>query len=222
MRLAVPLAMLLAGAPVRAQQDRQFWTAVVASGPVRGELALFVYVEIHLEDDASRLGETQLGAGLGWVPSERFSLYGGYFLVTTHRPGAADLKEHRLWQQASYALGAIGPVRLSGRTGIEERMFEGSHDLGWRLQQRVRATLPVAHGRARLVAFAEMLFNLNDTDWGARAGPAQARGFGGVNLPVGHRESVEFGYFHQRILREGAPDRINHVGLVTFSYRLGR
>jgi len=222
MRLAGLLAMLLAGAPVRAEQDRQFWTSVVASGPVRGELALFVYAETHLENDASRLGETQVGAGLGWVPSERFSLYGGYFLVTTYRPGASDLTEHRLWQQASYALGAIGPVRLSGRSMIEERKFEGTRDIGWRLNQRVRATIPVANGRTRLVAYAEMQFNLNDTDWGASAGPAQVRGFGGVNLPVGRRETLEMGYFHQRILREGAPDRVNHVGLVTFSYRLGR
>lgn len=217
--LPAAAALSLAVSPACAQEDIQVWTAVAATGPVHGDLALFAYAESRAGDDASRLSQTVFGIGAGWEPSPRFSFYGGYLLTTTYRPGA-DLREHRLWQQAGYAIATAGPVRVSGRTMLEQRIFENDRGLGLRIQQHVRATLPVAAaGRLRLVGYGELLINLNDTHWGARAGLDQVRGFAGVNLPLGRRQTLEAGYFHQRILRAGASDRINHVGLFLLIHR---
>ena len=109
------MAMLLAAAPARAEEDAQLWTAIAATGPVRGELGLFAYAEVRAGNDVSRPSQTVLGIGAGWDRSPRFSLYGGYLLTTTRLAGP-NLREHRLWQQASYAIATAGRVRFSGRT----------------------------------------------------------------------------------------------------------
>lgn len=222
LRRAALLALPLAWAPAHAQHDTQLWTAAVATGPVRGELALFLYAEARFGEDLSRHSQTLLGAGLGWEPNERFSAYGGYLLIATRRPGAGALREHRFWQQAGYQLGTVGPFRLSGRTMVEQRSFEGARDIGWRLQQHLRAALPVAgRGRTRLIAYGEILLNLDDTDWGARSGWDQWRAFAGIDLPIGRSQILEMGYFHQRILTAGGPDRTNHVAQIIFLHRFG-
>ena len=213
------MAMLLAAAPAHAEENAQLWTAIAATGPVRGELGLFAYAEVRASNDSSRLSQTVLGIGAGWDRSPRFSLYGGYLLTTT-RLAEPNLREHRLWQQASYAIATAGRVRFSGRTMLQQRMFEHDRSLGWRVQQHLRATLPVTRDdRLRVVGYGELLLNLNDTTWGARAGVDRIRGFAGMNLLIGRHQTIEAGYMRQHIILHDAPDRVNHVGLVLLVHR---
>ena len=224
----LPGAILLGALPLQAAsarptQDGQLWLGAAASGPVRGELGLFLFAETRLGDDMSRLSQTLVAAGLGWEPGGGRSIYGGYLLVNTY-PGSEKVqREHRLWQQAAYPLAEIGAARVSGRSLLEQRHFEGFEDIGFRFQQNVRAVLPVdRRSRFKLVAYGDLMLNLNGTDWGARQGVDQVRFFGGANVLVTKSASLEIGYFRQHVLQPTAEDHINHVGLVTLFHRFGR
>jgi hypothetical protein len=212
------LLLAVVPASARAKEEGQLLTIAVASGPVIGDLALLGIAEARVGDDFPRLIQTEIGAGIGWEGS-RHAIYGAYVLTTMYRPGGSE-REHRLWQRVAYPLGTAGSIRLTGRTMIEERMFEGRRGIFWRLQQQLRATLPVSRsGRIRLVAQGDVAINLNDLGRGGGAGIDQLRLFGGANLRLGRRQSVELGYLHQHIRRVGGPDRILHVVSVAMIHR---
>lgn len=213
----------LAATPAAARQDAQVWTGFSASGPVAGEFALYGEAQLRFGDDVSRLNQSVLRAGLGWQPDANLSFYGGYAYQTTYRPGAPDTQEDRLWQQASYPLGEIGRLRLTGRTRIEQRHVRGADDWGWRLRQQVKAALPIrAESHVRLVGSVELMLNANDTDWGAHSGLDQVRSFAGVNLPLADGLTLEAGYLNQYQRRAGAPDQTNHIASFSFAYRFGQ
>ena len=175
----------VAATPASAREDAQVWTGFTASGPVAGELALYVEGQLRFGDDVSRLNQSVLRLGVGWQPSDGVAFYGGYARQTTYREGAPDTQEDRLWQQASYPLGEIGRLRITGRTRTEQRHVRGADDWGWRLRQQVKAAMPIRReSDVKLVASAELMLNLNDTDWGASSGLDQLRSFAGVNLPL--------------------------------------
>jgi len=222
-RIGAALVLACSAAPVLAEENGQLWAGVVATGPVRGDLGLLLYGEVRFGDDISRMSQSVFAAGLGWERGRGRSLYGGYLMVNTYPRGGRAPREHRLWQQAAYPLGSVGAFRLTGRSLAEQRRFEGFRETGWRLQQNIRATVPVTRNdRVRAVAYADLLVNLNDTDWGARSGLDQARLFGGLNILLPGSRALEIGYFHQHIVRRGREDRVNHVALVTLFQRLGR
>ena len=74
---------------------------------------------------------------------------------------------------------------MTGRTRTEQRHVRGAEDWGWRLRQQLKAAMPIrAESDVKLVGSAELMLNLNDTDWGASSGLDQLRSFAGVNLPL--------------------------------------
>jgi hypothetical protein len=224
-RPASCFALMLAAspAPALAAEDGQIWTSFTASGPVSGDFALWADVQLRFGDDASRLTQSVYRLGAGYAPSADVAFYAGYARSISHRENGPDQLENRLWQQAGYPLGRFGNVQLSGRTRIEQRMVEGADDTGWRLRQQVKVMVPIARdGRIRFAASAELLYNLDSTDWGARAGMDQFRSFVGVNLPLRPGLAVEFGYLNQIQSRSGGPDQMNHIAQAAFSYRFGR
>lgn len=218
---AIAALLALAASPAAsAEQDTQLWTTAIASGPVAGDLAAWVEVQTRIGDDVSRLRQSKVRIALGYRTSDALTLYGGYALVTSRRQGDPDLTEHRLWQQASYTVATLEALRLTGRTRLEQRSFEGSNDTGWRLRQQLRLALPLTPGRGpTLVSSVEVLMALNDTGWGADKGLDQIRGFAGVNLPIGAKQAIELGYLNQYVRRIGASDQMNHVGVLAFAHR---
>ena len=212
-----------AASPALARQDAQVWTGFTASGPVAGEFALYGEAQLRFGDDVSRFSQSVFRAGFGWQPNREVALYGGYARQTTYRPGAPDTQEDRLWQQASYPLGDIGRLHLTGRTRIEQRHVRGADDWNWRLRQQIKAAVPFGReSPVRLVGSAEILFNANDADWGARSGLDQVRSFAGVNVPLGKGLTLEAGYLNQYQRRAGGPDQMNHIASFSFAYRFGQ
>jgi len=222
-RIGVAIAALLALAAspaASAEQDAQLWTTAIASGPVAGDLAALIEVQTRIGDDVSRLRQSKLRVALGYRASDALTIYGGYARALSRRQGDRDLTEHRLWQQASYTVATLEALRVTGRTRLEQRSFEGSNDTGWRLRQQLRLALPLTSGRGpSLVTSGEVLIALNGTDWGADRGLDQIRGFAGVNLPIGANQAIELGYLNQYVRRAGAGDQMNHVGVLAFAHR---
>lgn len=224
-RIAISAAGLLAlaAAPAVAaagEPDAQLWTTAIANGPVAGDFAAWVEVQARIGDDVSQLRQSKVRVALGYRFSDALTVYGGYAFVTSHRSPAADATEHRIWQQASYSVGSLGPARVTGRTRLEQRSFEGSVDVGWRLRQQMRVGLPLTAGRGvSLTGSVELLIALNDADWGSRQGLDQVRGFAGIGVPLGSKQAIEAGYLHQRVQRSGEQEQVNHVGVVTIAHR---
>jgi hypothetical protein len=206
-RFAIPAIAVLASLTsvhAAAQDDRQVWSAVFASGPVAQDSRLLVWFDGHarFRDEGDQLDTTIIRPGVGWRVSPRLDLWAGYAHVTLRRPGP-DGEEHRAWQQATYPIAEIGGGRLTGRTRLEQRFREGGDDTGWRLRQFVRWSRPVAGPDVSVVASNETFLAFNDTDWGQRDGFDQNRAFVGLAWQARSRVRLEAGYMLQHI--DGGP-----------------
>lgn len=219
-RVAAAALLCFAASPAAAEDDVQVWTTAIATGPVAGRLAVWMELQTRVGDNVSRLHQSKLRGALGYRFGETLTVYAGYAHITNRRPVGGDVTERRLWQQASYAIVSEGPVRVSGRTRLEQRFVEGGTDFGWRLRQQMRVSVPLTAGRGSSAVIAgEALIALNSTDWGADGGFDQLRGFVGINVPIGRKQAIELGYLNQSLRRADAADQINHVGLLAVSHR---
>jgi hypothetical protein len=213
---------LAAATPARAEDDAQAWAAVIASGPVRGDLFLWLEGQARATDEVGGGSQLILRPAIGARIGRDAHAVAGYAFVRTDPAGGTLSREHRPWQQVQFA-----PVRhrdgtplLISRTRLEQRMVEGRDGTSWRLRQFVRLQLPVRGGSpVQLVGTTEGFFNLNATRWGVRDGVDQWRSFVGIGFPVLPRARLEPGYLNQRIVRIGE-DRVNHVLSATLFVRL--
>lgn len=212
---SVALCCLTTGlsSPALAEEDGQGWGAVFATGPVRGDLFVWLEAQARATDRFGGGSQLILRPAIGARIAPDAHAVAGYAFIRTDPETGATVREHRPWQQVQFvALRHRGgaPLMIS-RTRLEQRMVEGRSDTGWRLRQFVRAQAPIARGGAvQVVGYTEGFFNLNATDFGARAGVDQWRSFVGVGFPVARRVRLEPGYLNQRIFRRGE-DRTNHV-----------
>jgi hypothetical protein len=211
--LALSCSALGLSVPALAEDDVQGWGAVIATGPVRGDLFLWLEGQARATDDVGGGSQIVLRPAIGARIARDAHAVTGYAFIRTDPENGATVREHRPWQQVQFV-----PLRHRGgapllisRTRLEQRMIEGRSDTGWRLRQFLRAQAPIARGGAvQLVTFTEGFFNLNTTRWGARDGVDQWRSFVGVGFPVARRARLEPGYLNQRVVRRGE-DRTNHI-----------
>jgi hypothetical protein len=216
MSFRISLAALLALTPIAAAQaedDVQGWGAFTANGAVKGDLFVWAEAQLRLTDDFGDGVQTLLRPAIGARIARDAHAVIGYAHVHTDPANGASTTEHRVWQQVQFAPLRTGAGRalVISRTRLEQRMFEGRDDTGWRLRQMIRLQAPVANdGRVQAIAYSEPFFNLNDTRWGARGGVDQWRNFIGVGLPIGDRLRAEPGYLNQTVFRAGE-NRSNHI-----------
>lgn len=221
------VAALLAcavAAPAHAEDDAQAWGAVVANGPVRGDLFLWLEGQARATDNAGGGSQIIVRPAIGARIAPDAHAVVGYAHVRTDPENGRSTREHRVWQQVQFAAlrHANGSPKLISRTRLEQRMFEGPgrDDTGWRLRQQVRFQTPIArNGTVHAIALTEGFFNLNSTDWGARDGVDQWRTFIGVGLPIAPRVRLEPGYLKQYVVRRGE-NRMNHVLSATLTVAL--
>lgn len=163
-------------------------------------------------EDSADFSRVLLRAGLGYVISPHWSLWGGYGFVWTDPPvGGAEIQEHRLWQQVLWA-GEWRGFHISLRHRLEERFVEGSQDTAWRSRHQLRASHLIP-GTAKLsvILWDELLFHLNDTSLPTQAGLDQNRCFGGLGWQWTHSLRTEIGYMNQYYYRHRTSDHLNHV-----------
>ncbi|WP_310498651.1 DUF2490 domain-containing protein [Sandarakinorhabdus sp.] len=215
---ALFLSLVAAPAAGQARPDEgQMWMTLQARIPA-GRQFMLLEVQQRLTDNLSRPGQTGFRIGYGGPVAPALGLQAGYQYFYIEPARGAASSEHRLWQQADGPLARLpGDIRLAWRLRLEERLLEGSDDLGWRLRGQLRATI----GDGRKIApvlFTEGFAMLNRTDWGQRTGRDQWRVFAGVNLPVSRDLRIEAGYMHIKLWRPSG-DRDIHVANVTLFLR---
>jgi len=188
----------------------QAWTAVAISGPAADDSKFLLWFDGHARfgDNVSELATTISRPGIGWRATEYLDLWLGYARVVAHRDGP-DVKEERIWQQASYPVAQILGGRLSGRTRIEQRYRDIGSDTGWRLRQFWRWARPISQTNFSIVAANETFFGLNNTDWGQRSGFGQNRAMLGLAWKMASTVRVEGGYLNNYIDLGPAGSRTN-------------
>ena len=72
-------------AAAAAEEDTQFWTTAIATGPIAGDLAVWAEVQTRLVGNASRLGQFRLRGALGYRFSKPLTVYGGCAHITIAR-----------------------------------------------------------------------------------------------------------------------------------------
>ncbi len=217
------LALLLGAAPLAraVEADGQLWNAITATGRFEegGRSRHWLEAQARFGEDASRLGQTLLRAGVGFEATRTGSLWLGYAHIHTEPAGAArNRTEHRLWQQWLWSpRRSLAGFELLARSRLEQRRFEDFDDTGWRARQFLRLARPLdAEGHWSLVLWDELFVHLDDTDWGADRGLDQNRAFAGVARRLGPALRLEAGYLNQYTRRDGRTDALGHTFSLAF------
>lgn len=214
------LASSFSPRPVGAEaiDDTGLWLALFANGklnPQEEESPWRWWYDGHVRwfDDFDGFGQTIVRPGVGYKVSERATLWAGYAWIHTEPAAPSPFDEHRAWQQLTWGHN-FEPTTLDLRSRLEERFMESGSDTGWRFRQMAALRHPLAADlRITLVAWDEVFFHLNDTDWGSKSGFDQNRAFVGFGWKP-HAEAswrVEIGYLNQYIDRAGGLDVSNHL-----------
>lgn len=208
--------------------DFGVWLTALAVGsfaplsPDLGNLRWWLDGQLRLLDDSGGYDQGLIRPAVGFAFTDGISAWLGYTYVHTDARSGLQFDEHRLWQQLLWST-EFAPIGFLSRTRLEERFLQTGSDTGWRLRQLFKVTYPFgSRSRLGLTGFEEVLFNLNDTDWGAKAGFAQNRLFAGFFWRIDEkpRTTLELGYLNQYIPNAGRRDRMNDIVMVNLLLNL--
>ena len=234
LRLLIGVSLLVlftVEARAQTKQDEGLWLMFAGQGEFTAldedlrDFRWWLDVQPRFTDDADGLKQTLVRPGLGYAFTDNAVGWMGYAWVRTEQNGSGHSQEHRIWQQLTWSPD-IGRFSLASRTRLEQRFLDTGDNVGWRFRQFVKVALPIAaKSRLFLAAYNEAFFDLNDTDWGQRAGFSQNRLFVGLGWKFDSpaREgslSVEVGYLNQFIHNQSKTDRINHILSINLFWNL--
>lgn len=212
--LATP-AMASAG-PI---EDVQLWNIINVSGNITDTIVFAADGQIRLVDNVGRVGQTVMRGSIGVKATKKLTVSLGYARQVTDRVTGRATRENRIFQQLGLNLGTALGGQLTARTRFEQRFIERTNDVGLRFRQQLKLAIPVTKNKTSITLSAEVLYNLNSTDAGARAGIDQIRPLIGVSIPLNKKVSVEAAY--QPIFVNGATrDRLNHTIPLTLVIKL--
>jgi hypothetical protein len=158
--------------------------------------------------------------GLGYQLTENQTAWLGYAWIGESLPDLS-FHENRIWEQWSLTRDR-GDVTMQFRSRLEQRFVSLGDDVGWRYRQMVRVQKPIERNPNLLwVAWDEVFFHLNNTDWGARTGYNQNRLFVGIGRTPPSRSGrrTEIGYLYQQIqVAEDGADLSNHILSINFFF----
>ena len=173
----------------------------------------------YLGDDFE-LFQTVIRPGIGYQLNDEQSVWLGYAWIGEEIP-ELRFHENRLWEQWLLTRD-WGDVTAVLRSRLEQRWVSLGDQAGWRYRQMVRVQKPVTGNPNLLwVAWDEIFFHLNDTDWGARTGYNQNRLFIGLGRKPrpSSRRRTEIGYLYQQInVAEDGADLSNHILSINIFY----
>jgi hypothetical protein len=226
---ACAIAALLVVTPTVARgqiQDTGLWLGGFAQGPFQRtaledtDMRWWFDGNIRYFGDDFELFQTVIRPGIGYQLDDEQSVWLGYAWIGEDIPDL-QFHENRMWEQWQLTQD-WGDVRALFRSRLEQRWVSLGTQAGWRYRQMVRFQKPVASNPNLLwVAWDEVFFHLNDTDWGARTGYNQNRLFIGLGrIPQrSSRRRVEIGYLYQQInVPEDGADLSNHILSINVFY----
>lgn len=211
-----------ASATVEFVEDFQTWGQVTARGNFKAlgneKVLWWLEGQGRFGNDSSRFTQGIIRPGIGYAVTDKLSVWLGYAWIPTSVPfsgRAGPYNEHRIWQQILYnnrfSFGA-----LQSRTRFEQRYFDipGSTDVGYRVRQLFKLTIPVTEIPNLSLVFANEIFmNTNSIDTGTSSGFDQNRAFGGIAYRFSPIVTGEIGYMNHYFNRNNVPrpDQLQHI-----------
>ncbi len=196
--------------------DFRIWGNVTARGhfgfidPDLKRLRWWMEFQPRTRESGKEMDQLLIRPMIGYALTEHSTVWIGYAHVTNYPVAGDTVYENRLVQQYQWS----GPTPLGGftsRSRIEQRWQDNGNDTGGRFRQMFKFNWPFSfHPAASFVLWDEVFVHLNRTDWGARQGLDQNRGFAGIGYRFTPQILTEIGYINQFINTPGI-DRMNHI-----------
>jgi hypothetical protein len=204
------------GAWAEVADEFRIWGNVTARGnfgfinPDLKKFRWWLEAQPRTREEGEEMDQLLIRPGVGYALNEHSSLWIGYAHVFNFTAVGDNIHEDRFWQQYMWS-GSTMLGTFTSRTRFEQRWQSNGGDTGGRFRQMFRLSWPLPfHPAASLVGWDEVFVHLNDTNWGARQGFDQNRGFAGVGYRVAPPVLVEIGYMNQYI-NKATIDSMNHV-----------
>lgn len=227
--IAVAIFVVTPGQRASAQtlDDTGLWFAASGNGEIESTsdwsmpLRWWFDAQYRLRDDSNGFNQSIIRPGLGVALTDEQVVWAGYaWINTTPTNDGENFDEHRFWQQWT-AAPSVGEFRFLHRSRLEQRWVETGDDVGLRWRQLARAQRGLGNSTEwSLIAWDEVFFNFNDTDWGADGGLDQNRAFLGFGYNPNPDAPIrtEIGYLNQFINNQGGTDGMNHILSINFIF----
>lgn len=196
--------------------DFRIWGNVTARGNFGGidpslkPFRWLMEVQPRSREEGEEMDQLLIRPGIGYAVTDHSSVWLGYAHVINFPAAGDNIHEDRFWQQ--YMWKGQTPIgEFTSRSRFEQRWQTNGGETGGRFRQMFKLSWPLPfYQSVSLVGWDEFFVHLNDTNWGARQGFDQNRGFAGVGYRVLPPVLVEIGYMNQYINRSTI-DSLNHI-----------
>lgn len=215
--LAAGLTAISTPVAAKADEDSQYWATLTANTPISGPFLLGLELTARASDDQGRIYEFERIIDVGYKLSSRVTLWAGVNAQLNFRGPAGTQDEIRGRQRINWAIAK----RLASRTLLEERFREGSDEVGVRIRQQLKYSLPLKKdGKIGVFAAHESYFDFNQTSWGQRGGYERMRNSAGLSFQPAKAIKAELSYLNQYDFRRNADDRMAHAVLLSIGLSL--
>ena len=196
--------------------DFRIWGNVTARGNfgfIDPDLKRFRWwgeIQPRTREEGEDMDQLLIRPGIGYALTDHSTVWIGYAHVINFVVAGDNIHEDRFWQQYMWS-GATPLGGFTSRTRFEQRWQTNGNETGGRFRQMFKLSWPIpVYPAVSLVGWDEVFIHLNDTNWGARQGFDQNRGFAGIGYRMLPPVLVEIGYMNQYINRSTL-DSMNHI-----------
>jgi hypothetical protein len=212
LRFLIAVAAMMAALPVQADNNRQEWLTLTGDVKLDGNDSVSATVIFRSRPDSFDAGQRILRAGVTHRLNGGKSLSFAYTHVRGFVSTGPDTTQHRLSQSFAFPLGKFASGKLDARLQAEEAVTESYDDIGIRLRPRLRWVRPLdKKNEVELQLSDEVIWSLNDTDYGQVSGFSANRAGAALHFGLGKHFGIAPGYTWQLVNRATGPNRNDHV-----------
>ena len=206
-------------------KDFQTWANFAITGslsPIDTELSKVRYLALTQErfaDDSTKFFQTLLRGGLGYEITPKFSLWAGYDWLHTENVFVTEaFNINTPWQQFMWQNDFYENFSFVSRTRLEERFFQNTGELIWRLRQLVKVGMPIGFiPNTELIISNELFINLNGIEGIEDPGLFENRFFIGLGYQINKNLGTQIGYLNQYVEDFESEDILTNILYVSIS-----
>lgn len=204
------------------------WSSLTLSGSldkISPDLKSFHWLvmdQARTRDDnpgGNRFTENLLFAQVGYDVTKNASIWVGYVHDWIHPLDKPAYQESRPYEDFLWNSN-FNDLHFTARTRLEQRIRQGTGDVGVRLRQLFQLSYPLAFidDGLRVYAGEEMLGYVNNNSFG-RTGFSENRAFGGFNYQITKQLGADLGYMGQYVYNKAGNNLFTHNVQFNISYK---
>lgn len=167
----------------------------------------------------NRFSENLLFAQVGYDVTKNASFWVGYVHDWIHPLDNLAYQESRPYEDFLWN-SSLKDLRFTARTRLEQRIRQGTGDVGVRLRQLFQVSYPLAFidDNLRVYAGEEMLGYVNNNSFG-RTGFSENRALGGFSYQFTKQLGADLGYLGQYVYNKTGNNLFTHNVQFNLSYK---